>query len=381
MMPGAGPRHGPAPVPAACGLARRRPGLLGGGDLPGRSAARRWARRPISGPAACDKHADGYGRWLAWLADQGGSRPRSAPAARVTRERGRRLCRRPAAGQRAAHRAGPASPILATVLGWFAPEQRLGLAPSRSWPGCEPGCARYADKRARLRSAHELLALGPAADARCRGRHSPALPLRRACPPLSRRADDRPARRPPAAAGQLRPARARPGAGAARRRLVARDPGCRDQDRRAGRAALPRGAGAGARGLSRHLAAAARPDRRYVAGEQRLVARPTAAPRSATSTPTTTSSPIPARPSASRSTRICSAMPPPPPSPSTAPTQVRIAARLWAIAASPPPNATTISPGPARPPKPGTRPSTSSPSKRTWHAHVARYFFLVVPLR
>ena len=33
---------------------------------------------------------------------------------------------------------------LATVLGWFAPEQRLGLADARSWPGCGPGSGQCA---------------------------------------------------------------------------------------------------------------------------------------------------------------------------------------------------------------------------------------------
>ena len=32
-------------------------------------------------PGSLDKHADGYGRWLAWLAEQGELEPADAPAA------------------------------------------------------------------------------------------------------------------------------------------------------------------------------------------------------------------------------------------------------------------------------------------------------------
>ena len=220
------------------------------------------ARRPISSPAACDKHADGYGRWLGWLAETGRLDPDAAPAARVTRERIAAYVGGAAADQRAAAPCWAASPI--------SPRCCAGSRPSRTGAGCgaiqarlraRVGTAPQDRKRARLRSAHELLALGLQLmdSAATRPRPVPA-PARPAVP---RRADDR-------SCSPTRPLRlanlvqltlgrelVRRGEG-----LVARDPGRRHQDRRAARAALARGSGGGAGDLSRHLAAAARPRER-----------------------------------------------------------------------------------------------------------------------
>ena len=108
------------------------------------------ARRRTSSPAACDTHADGYGRWLAWLAEAGRLDPDAAPAARVTRE----AVTAYVAALREVN--APLTVLgrladLATVLRWFAPEQdwgwlrailarlraRVGTAPQdKSAPGC-----------------------------------------------------------------------------------------------------------------------------------------------------------------------------------------------------------------------------------------------------
>ena len=268
-MPEAGAGREPAPVPAARGLAGRRPCLLGR-RRPGRAiCCSTMARRRISSPAACASIAAGYGRWLAWLAATAGSTADEPPP------RPGSPAKRVAAYVAALRRLNAPRTVLgriadlATVLGWFAPERDWGWLRPRSWPGCVAGFGRYRDKRTRLRSAHELLALGRRLMDR-RGRRRPRPSPRERARLYRDGLMIALLAAPPAAAGQPCPARARPGAGAARRWLVARDRGRRDQDRRTDRAALPRGAGAGVGVLSRHLAAAAGPRRAAPGGNPAL---------------------------------------------------------------------------------------------------------------
>ena len=126
-------------------------------------------------------------------------------------------------------------------------------------------------------------------------------------------------RLPAAAARQPDRPRARPAAAAARGRLVDRDRGRRDQDRRAVPAALPQ---ALVPALERYLAALAAAARQPRSGRRLdgLVAHRQGR-GSARTTPTSASPGTPRRPSAGRSTRICSATPWPPPSPSTGPSR------------------------------------------------------------
>jgi integrase/recombinase XerD len=111
-------------------------------------------------PGSLDTLADGYGRWLGWLAAAGRLDPEAAPAARVTREAVQayvaalRLVNAP---QTVLNRIAD----LATVLRWLAPEHdgswlRAIQARLRGRVGTAP----QDHKRTRLRSAHELLALG-----------------------------------------------------------------------------------------------------------------------------------------------------------------------------------------------------------------------------
>ena len=102
-------------------------------------------------PGSLDTCADGYGRWLGWLASEGRLDPDAAPAARVTREE-------VAAYVAALRRVNAPLTVLgriadlATVLRWFAPEQdwswlrsiqarlRVGSA-RRPRTVSAPGCA------------------------------------------------------------------------------------------------------------------------------------------------------------------------------------------------------------------------------------------------
>ena len=144
--------------------------LPGAGAWPGADRAC-WAAATQSGdlllddgpaahlrPGSLDKHADGYGRWLARLDAQGWLEAEDDPAARVTPER--------VAGYIAVlgRLNAPRTVLnrvtdLATVLGWLAPEHdgswlRRVLARLHA----RGGSARPATS-AGLRSAHELLAL------------------------------------------------------------------------------------------------------------------------------------------------------------------------------------------------------------------------------
>jgi len=111
-------------------------------------------------PGSLDTLADGYGRWLGWLAGEARLDPDAAPAARVTREAVMAYVadlREINAPQTVLGRVAD----LVTVLRWLAPEQDWGwlraiLARLRGRVGTAP----QDRKRARLRSAHELLALG-----------------------------------------------------------------------------------------------------------------------------------------------------------------------------------------------------------------------------
>ena len=141
-------------------------------------------------PGSLRKHAAGYGRWLGWLAETGRLDPDAAPAARVTREAVTAYVadlRRVNAPLTVLGRVAD----LATVLRWFAPEHDWSwLRAIQARLRGRVGTAPQDRKRARLRSAHELLALGlQLMDAR-RERHRPVpAPARPAVP---RRADDRP---------------------------------------------------------------------------------------------------------------------------------------------------------------------------------------------
>ena len=130
---------------------RRRPGVA--------ICCSTMARRPISSPAACASMPPAMAAGSLGWASEAGSRRSMTPAARATRAAGRRLHRRPAPAQRAADRAEPGHRSRHGA-GLVRTRARLGLARPRSWPGCAAGFGRYRDKRARLRSAHELLALG-----------------------------------------------------------------------------------------------------------------------------------------------------------------------------------------------------------------------------
>ena len=91
-------------------------------------------------PGSLDTCADGYGRWLGWLASEGRLNPDAAPAARVTREE-------VAAYVAALRRVNAPLTVLgriadlATVLRWFAPS-KTGAGSGRSRRGCVVGSAR-----------------------------------------------------------------------------------------------------------------------------------------------------------------------------------------------------------------------------------------------
>ena len=111
-------------------------------------------------PGSLRTLADGYGRWLGWLAETGRLDPDAAPAARVTREA---VTAYVAALQRVNAPLTVLGRIadLATVLRWFAPEHDWSwLRAIQARLRGRVGTAPQDRKRARLRSAHELLALG-----------------------------------------------------------------------------------------------------------------------------------------------------------------------------------------------------------------------------
>ena len=127
-------------------------------------------------PGSLHKHADGYGRWLAWLAGQGELEAVDAPAARVTRDR-------VAAYVAALQSANAPRTVLnrltdlATVLRWFTPGQDWDWL-HRCLAKLRARVQPVRDKRARLRSAHELLALGRQLMHAAATNTSPAPPLR-----------------------------------------------------------------------------------------------------------------------------------------------------------------------------------------------------------
>ena len=309
--------------------------------------------------ATLQRHRTSYGRWLCWLQQEGRLEPDAPPGARATPEA--------VTGYVAELQAqnAPQSVLvrlqsLAVVLGWLDPDEAPKPWLRRILARLEATAKPVRDKRSRLRGADELLALGcRLMDSAEAGGKSPA-----AGAALSRRADDRHPRLPAAAARQPDRPRDRPAAAAPRGRLVDRDRCRGNQDRRAGVAPLPRRPGAGAGGLSRALAAAARqPQSGHP--RRRRCGSPSRAAASARTTPTSASPGTPGKPSASRSTRICSAMPPPPPSPSPHPSRSASSAACSAIAASVPPRNTTTRPGTHRPHRHGTGCSTASPGSES----------------
>ena len=109
-------------------------------------------------PGSLRKHAAGYGRWLTWLGEAARIEEEHDPAARATPQR--------VAAFIAALRQlnAPRTVLsrvtdLATVLGWFAPERDWGWL-NRILARLRGRVRPVRDKRTRLRSAHELLALG-----------------------------------------------------------------------------------------------------------------------------------------------------------------------------------------------------------------------------
>ena len=279
-------------------------------------------------PGSLDRHAAGYGRWLRWLADQGQLEPADAPATLSDPRIGLTPMSPPCSRVNAPRTVLNRLTDLATVLRLVRP--RAGLDWLHRGPGQSesPGPARPR-QAGPVAQCPRTACPRPAADAHGRDRPLPCPATARACPPLPRRADDRPARPFARCGWPISPSSSSAGSwyGATAHWWLE----LQGTDTKTGEPLelpfpddLVPALEAYLNTWRPRLAPAA-----LRRGEQGIVAHP---PRHHDQRhprlQTYHRRPSPARPSASRSTRICSVTPPPPRSLLDRPEQVRTAARL-----------------------------------------------------